>query len=69
MINHLNILLLKINLCTTLTVLEVLKSYDITDLKIKWPNDIMSGNRKIAGILIETTMLKIKLMILLLVSV
>ena len=53
--------LLKINLCTTLTVLEVLKSYDITDLKIKWPNDIMSGNRKIAGILIETTVLKNKI--------
>ena len=53
--------LLKINLCTTLTVLEVLKSYDITDLKIKWPNDIMSGNRKIAGILIETTLVKNKI--------
>ena len=53
--------LLKINLCTTLTVLEVLKSYDITDLKIKWPNDIMSGNKKIAGILIENSFFRNKI--------
>ena len=53
--------LLKINLCTTLTVLEVLKSNDITDLKIKWPNDIMSGNKKIAGILIENSFLRNKI--------
>ena len=53
--------LLKINLFTALTVLEVLKSYDIPDLKIKWPNDIMSGNKKIAGILIETTLFKNKI--------
>ena len=54
-------ILLKISLYTALTVLEVLKSYDIPDLKIKWPNDIMSGNRKIAGILIETTLIKNKI--------
>lgn len=27
----------------------------ITDCRIKWPNDIYAGNRKIAGILIENT--------------
>ena len=53
--------LLKINLCTTLTVLEVLKSNDINDLKIKWPNDIMSGNKKIAGILIENSFFRNKI--------
>ena len=53
--------LLKINLFTALTVLEVLKSYDIPNLKIKWPNDILSGNKKIAGILIETTFAKNKI--------
>ena len=52
---------LKINLHTALTVLEILKSYEIPDLKIKWPNDIMSGNKKIAGILIETTLFKNKI--------
>ena len=54
-------ILLKTSLWTALTVLEFLKSYDIPDLKIKWPNDIMSGNKKIAGILIETTLVKNKI--------
>lgn len=36
-----------------LAVTEVLKAYGIPKLKVKWPNDIMSGNRKICGILIE----------------
>lgn len=54
-------ILLKTNLFTTLTVLEILKSYDIPDLRIKWPNDIMSGNKKISGILIETTFVKNKI--------
>ena len=40
---------------------RVLKPSDIPDLKIKWPNDIMSGNRKITGILIETTLVKNKI--------
>ena len=47
--------LLKTNLITSLAVLEILKLYDIAKLKIKWPNDIMSGNKKIAGILIENS--------------
>ena len=54
-------LLLKTNLFTALSVLEILKSYDIPKLKIKWPNDIMSGNKKIAGILIETSIIKNKI--------
>ena len=53
--------LLKTSLYTALTALEFLKSYNIPDLKIKWPNDIMSGNKKIAGILIETTLVKNKI--------
>ena len=48
-------ILLKKNLFTSLSVLEILKFYDIAKLKIKWPNDIMSGNKKIAGILIENS--------------
>ena len=46
---------LKTNLFTSLAVLEILKIYNIAKLKIKWPNDIMSGNKKIAGILIENS--------------
>ena len=54
-------MLLKTNLLASLSVLKILKSYDIPKLKIKWPNDIMSGNKKIAGILIETTLVKNKI--------
>ena len=38
----------------SLFILNTLKSLDIPNLKIKWPNDIMSGNSKICGILNET---------------
>lgn len=37
----------------SLAVTEVLEACGIPKLKVKWPNDIMSGNRKICGILIE----------------
>ena len=39
-------------LLITNTLLEVFKKYNI-DAKIKYPNDIVVGNKKIAGILIE----------------
>ncbi len=44
-----------LSLIVSLSVIEVLKSLDIPDLSIKWPNDIMSYNKKIGGILIENT--------------
>lgn len=37
------------------SVIDALKSLNIPDLCIKWPNDIMSYNKKIGGILIENT--------------
>jgi|SaaInl0LU_22_DNA_1037365.scaffolds.fasta_scaffold00289_17 BirA family biotin operon repressor/biotin-[acetyl-CoA-carboxylase] ligase len=37
----------------SLGVYEFLKGKKVPRLKIKWPNDILSGNKKIAGILIE----------------
>ncbi|MEL1253770.1 biotin--[acetyl-CoA-carboxylase] ligase [Flavobacterium sp. DGU38] len=43
------------SIIVSLAVVEVLKSLDIPDLSIKWPNDIMSYNKKIGGILIENT--------------
>ena len=39
----------------SLFILNTLKSLKIPDLKIKWPNDIMSGNTKICGMLNEIT--------------
>ena len=46
-----------INVIFSLFIFNTLKSLQIPDIKIKWPNDIMSGNKKICGILNE---LKIK---------
>ena len=44
-----------LNIVVSLSVIEVLKTLNIPDLTIKWPNDIMSYNKKIGGILIENT--------------
>lgn len=37
----------------SLAVLDALKEKELPKLKVKWPNDIMSANFKIGGILIE----------------
>ncbi|MFY0603505.1 MAG: biotin--[acetyl-CoA-carboxylase] ligase [Flavobacteriaceae bacterium] len=42
----------------SLAVFDTLTQYDIPDIKIKWPNDILSGNQKICGVLIESTISK-----------
>lgn len=42
-----------LNIAVALSVLKVLKKENIPELKIKWPNDIMSANKKVGGILIE----------------
>ncbi|MCX2836707.1 biotin--[acetyl-CoA-carboxylase] ligase [Salinimicrobium sp. MT39] len=34
-------------------LISALEKFDLPRLKIKWPNDILSANRKLAGILIE----------------
>jgi len=44
-----------LSIIVSLSVIDVLKSFDIPDLTIKWPNDIMADNKKIGGILIENT--------------
>lgn len=44
-----------LSLIVSLSVIEVLKSLNIPGLSIKWPNDIMSYNKKVGGILIENT--------------
>lgn len=47
-----------ISLVTGLAIIETLKSFNIiNDIKIKWPNDIYWQNKKLAGILIESTQL------------
>jgi BirA family biotin operon repressor/biotin-[acetyl-CoA-carboxylase] ligase len=42
-----------LNVAVALSVLTVLQKENIPELKIKWPNDIMSANKKVGGILIE----------------
>lgn len=44
-----------LNVIVALSVIHVLKKLQIPDLTIKWPNDIMSANKKIGGILIENS--------------
>ena len=47
--------LFSLNILFSLSVIEVLELNKIPNLSIKWPNDIMSDNSKIAGILIENS--------------
>jgi BirA family biotin operon repressor/biotin-[acetyl-CoA-carboxylase] ligase len=42
-----------LNARISLSVHEALSTLEIPDLHLKWPNDIMSGSRKICGILVE----------------
>lgn len=47
-----------LNFAVSLAVFDLLLPKKIKDLSIKWPNDIMSANKKICGILIENTIQK-----------
>lgn len=42
-----------LSLVCSLAVIDVLKEFDITDLKIKWPNDILWNDKKLCGNLVE----------------
>jgi BirA family biotin operon repressor/biotin-[acetyl-CoA-carboxylase] ligase len=44
-----------VNIAFSLAVIHSLKMLNIPGLSIKWPNDIMSYNKKIGGILIENS--------------
>lgn len=46
-----------LNIAVTLAVANVLKNMVIPNVSIKWPNDIMADNKKVAGILIENMFL------------
>ncbi len=47
-----------LNYVVSIALYNVLKDYISEKLTVKWPNDIMSGNQKICGILIESTIKK-----------
>lgn len=43
------------NVMVANAILSALKQYDFKEIYVKWPNDILSYNKKIAGVLIENT--------------
>ncbi|MEM9649321.1 MAG: biotin--[acetyl-CoA-carboxylase] ligase, partial [Bacteroidota bacterium] len=45
-----------LNICVSRAVTTALQDLNIPDIKVKWPNDIMSGSSKICGILIENVL-------------
>ena len=47
-----------LNVIVSISILELLKKYNVRDASVKWPNDIMVKNKKISGILIENVIKK-----------
>ncbi|WP_422859264.1 biotin--[acetyl-CoA-carboxylase] ligase [Flagellimonas sp. S174] len=45
-----------LNIAVSLALHTVLTDLNIPNVKVKWPNDIMSGSKKICGILIENVL-------------
>jgi BirA family biotin operon repressor/biotin-[acetyl-CoA-carboxylase] ligase len=45
-----------LSMAVALGILRVLKTIVNSPLKIKWPNDILAGNDKVAGVLIENVL-------------
>ena len=50
--------LFHLNVIASISILELLKKYNVRDASVKWPNDIMVKNKKISGILIENVIKK-----------
>jgi BirA family transcriptional regulator, biotin operon repressor / biotin---[acetyl-CoA-carboxylase] ligase len=53
--------LFRLNMVVSVAMIEALETHQIPQLSIKWPNDILSANKKIGGILIENLILNHKL--------
>ncbi|MGS2761938.1 biotin--[acetyl-CoA-carboxylase] ligase [Sinomicrobium sp. M5D2P9] len=47
-----------LSMATSLAIIRALKKIGIPRLKIKWPNDILSANQKVCGVLIESIIKK-----------
>lgn len=45
-----------ISMGVSLAIVDILRSFNVPDISIKWPNDIMSANKKLVGILIENVL-------------
>lgn len=44
-----------LNFAISLAIFDVLSAKEIKNISIKWPNDILSANKKICGILVENS--------------
>ncbi len=42
-----------LNIVSSISVYQLLKKYNLKNLSIKWPNDVMVNDKKISGILVE----------------
>lgn len=42
-----------LNICMSLSIIDLLSSLSINNLKIKWPNDVLVDCKKISGVLIQ----------------
>ncbi|RZJ65746.1 MAG: biotin--[acetyl-CoA-carboxylase] ligase [Flavobacterium sp.] len=47
--------LFDLNVAVATAIIKALENFQIPELSIKWPNDIMSGKKKLGGILIENS--------------
>lgn len=47
-----------LNAAVAVSIVQALKKFNVPDLGIKWPNDILAGNKKIGGVLIENSIKK-----------
>ncbi len=45
-----------VSMAVSMAIYKAMKAIQIPDLSIKWPNDILSGSKKLCGILIENTL-------------
>ena len=50
-----------LNFAVSLAIYKTLLAYNIPNLSIKWPNDILSANKKLCGILIENAIKSVKI--------
>ncbi len=44
-----------LNVAVAVSIIQALEIYNLPNLTIKWPNDILAGNKKVGGILIENS--------------
>lgn len=44
------------NVAVSVSIFQVLQAFQVPNLSIKWPNDILAENKKIGGILIENSL-------------